>query len=121
VRSRRSSASPASKPGLNRREAGSAHAGPCSGLSRIRGNSHVRFWEGVAATPLPYPTTKFSKFAPARISSMFHPFVASAVISASAMCSAEIAKHYKWLLLFIFTTVCSFKLTLHLLMKCQPL
>ena len=43
VRSTRSSASPASKPGLNRRETGSAHAGLCSGLSRMRGNSHVRF------------------------------------------------------------------------------
>jgi hypothetical protein len=31
------------QPGLNRREAGSAHAGLCSGLSRMRGNSHVRF------------------------------------------------------------------------------
>ena len=31
------------KPGLNRRETGSAHAGLCSGLSRMRGNFHVRF------------------------------------------------------------------------------
>jgi hypothetical protein len=30
-------------PGLNRRETGSAHAGLCIGLSRMRGNSHVRF------------------------------------------------------------------------------
>jgi hypothetical protein len=27
----------------NRRETGSAHAGSCIGLSRMRGNSHVRF------------------------------------------------------------------------------
>ena len=43
VRSTRSSASPASKPGLNRRETGSAHAGLCSGLSRMRRKSQVRF------------------------------------------------------------------------------
>jgi hypothetical protein len=41
-----------------RRVTGSAHAELCGGLSRMRGNSHVRFsGEGVAATPLPYPTT----------------------------------------------------------------
>ena len=40
-----------------RRGTGSAHAELCGGLSRMRGNSHVRFsGEGVAATPLPYPT-----------------------------------------------------------------
>jgi hypothetical protein len=45
------------KPGLNRRETGSAHAGLCYGLSRMKGNFHVRFLgEGVAATSLPYPT-----------------------------------------------------------------
>jgi hypothetical protein len=32
-------------------------------LSRMRGNSHVRFsGEGVAATPLPYPTRFRSDF-----------------------------------------------------------
>ena len=36
---------------------GSARAGLRIGLSRMRGNSHVRFsGEGVAATLLPYPT-----------------------------------------------------------------
>jgi len=36
---------------------GSAHAGLCNGLSRMKGNFHVRFLgEGAAATPLPYPT-----------------------------------------------------------------
>jgi hypothetical protein len=46
-----------------RRVTGSAHAELCGGLSRMRGNSHVRFsGEGVAATPLPYPTTKFYEF-----------------------------------------------------------
>ena len=36
---------------------GSAHAGLGNGLSRMRRKSHVRFLgEGVAATPLPYPT-----------------------------------------------------------------
>lgn len=43
VRSLKSSASLASTPGLNRRDAGSARAGLCCGLSRMRGNSHVRF------------------------------------------------------------------------------
>jgi hypothetical protein len=38
--------------------AGSVHAGLGCGLSRMKGNFHVRFsGEGVAATPLPYPTT----------------------------------------------------------------
>ena len=41
----------------NRRETGSAHAGLCIGLSRMKGNFHVRFLgEGVAATSPPYPT-----------------------------------------------------------------
>ena len=36
---------------------GFAHAGLSNGLSRMKGNFHVRFsGEGVAATPLPYPT-----------------------------------------------------------------
>jgi len=63
VRSSRSLASSASKLGLNRRDAGSAHAGLCFGLSRMRGNSHVRFLgEGVAATSLSYPTSASEKF-----------------------------------------------------------
>ena len=38
-------------------ETGSAQAGLCNGLSRMKGNFHVRFLgEGVAAMPLPYPT-----------------------------------------------------------------
>jgi len=38
---------------------GSAHAGLCNGLSRMKGNFHVRFLgEGAAATPLPYPTKR---------------------------------------------------------------
>ena len=46
--------------------------------------------------------TNFDNFQPLglrhmQIFSIFHPFVASAAISASAMCSAEIAKHNKWL------------------------
>src|SRR5208283_4114570 len=42
---------------LNRRETGSVHTELCSGLSRMRGNHHVRFLgEGAAAMPLPYPT-----------------------------------------------------------------
>ena len=37
---------------------GFAHAGLRSGLSRMKGNFHVRFLgEGAAATPRPYPTT----------------------------------------------------------------
>ena len=43
VRSTRSSALPASKPGVNRSDTDSAHAGLCCGLSRMRGNSQVRF------------------------------------------------------------------------------
>ena len=40
-------------------ETGSAQAGLCNGLSRMKGNFHVRFLgEGVAAMPLPYPTRK---------------------------------------------------------------
>ena len=40
---------------------GSAHAELCSGLSRMKGNFHVRFLgEGVAAMPLPYPTGQSS-------------------------------------------------------------
>ena len=36
---------------------GSGHTGLCNGLSRMKGNFHVRFLgEGVVATPLPYPT-----------------------------------------------------------------
>ena len=36
---------------------GSTHARLCNGLSRMKGNFHVRFLgEGVAAMPLPYPT-----------------------------------------------------------------
>ena len=36
---------------------GSAHAGLCNGLSRMKGNFHVRFLgEDAAATPRPYPT-----------------------------------------------------------------
>ena len=42
--------------GLTRRETGFAHAGLCIGLSRMRGNSPVRFsGEGVVARPPPYP------------------------------------------------------------------
>ena len=41
---------------------GSANAGLCDGLSRMRGNSHVRFLgEGAAATPFPYPTKQSLK------------------------------------------------------------
>src|SRR6266545_4069941 len=36
---------------------GPVHAGLCNGLSRMKGNFHVRFLgEGAAATLLPYPT-----------------------------------------------------------------
>jgi len=36
---------------------GSAHAGLCNGLSRMKGNFHVRFLgEGAAATSLSHPT-----------------------------------------------------------------
>jgi hypothetical protein len=36
---------------------GSGYTGLCNGLSRMKGNFHVRFLgEGVVATPLPYPT-----------------------------------------------------------------
>jgi hypothetical protein len=45
------------KPGLNRRENRLRSAGLSNGLSRMKGNFHVRFLgEGVAAMPLPYPT-----------------------------------------------------------------
>jgi hypothetical protein len=38
-------------------QTGFAHAGLCNGLSRMKGNFHVRFLgEGVAAMPLSYPT-----------------------------------------------------------------
>jgi len=38
---------------------GSGHTGLCNGLSRMKGNFHVRFLgEGVVATPLPYPTQR---------------------------------------------------------------
>jgi hypothetical protein len=39
---------------------GPAYAGLCIGLSRMRGNHHVRFLgEGAAAMPPPYPTVRF--------------------------------------------------------------
>ena len=39
---------------------GPAYVGLCTGLSRMRGNHHVRFLgEGVAATSPPYPTARF--------------------------------------------------------------
>jgi hypothetical protein len=38
---------------------GSGYTGLCNGLSRMKGNFHVRFLgEGVVATPLPYPTQR---------------------------------------------------------------
>jgi len=43
---------------------GFAQAGLRSGLSRMKGNFHVRFLgEGAAATPRPYPTVKKSGIA----------------------------------------------------------
>ena len=40
---------------------GPVHAGLCNGLSRMKGNFHVRFLgEGVAATSPPYPTIERS-------------------------------------------------------------
>jgi len=57
VHSGRSSASVANKPESDRRETGSASAGLCIGLSRMKGNFHVRFLgERAVATPLAYPT-----------------------------------------------------------------
>ena len=45
------------KLGLNRRENRLRYEGLCNGLSRMKGNFHVRFLgEGAAAMPLPYPT-----------------------------------------------------------------
>ena len=44
-------------------QTGFAHAGLCNGLSRMKGNFHVRFLgEGAAATLLPYPTRQESRF-----------------------------------------------------------
>ena len=46
------------KPGLSRRDTGSAHAELGSGLSRMRANFHVQFsGEGAAATLRPYPAS----------------------------------------------------------------
>ena len=43
---------------------GSGYTGLCNGLSRMKGNFHVRFLgEGVVATPLPYPTQGHRKTA----------------------------------------------------------